>query len=177
MLRRSSSWRRGWPRAFALSAAKWTSSARRSDSSRVVARPLWQGHTRSIYARSPIRRAVKRNGTSFPRWASMPSTALFRWVCACSRRFLISDSSSSSTARRIASLPARLLVGAGSEFCRRGLMQADLGHELREAGIGAERVGHGLNGEVDEAVGTLLLGAVKPVERPVVFTEARLNSH
>src|SRR5260370_27287862 len=55
-------------------------------------------------------------------------------------------------------------------------MQADLGHELREAGIGAERVGHGLNGEVDEAVGTLLVGAVKPVERRVVFTEASVNS-
>ncbi len=54
-------------------------------------------------------------------------------------------------------------------------MEADLGHELGEARVGAERVGHGLSTQIDEAVVALLVGAIKPVEGRSVFAETSVN--
>src|SRR5712664_179555 len=56
------------------------------------------------------------------------------------------------------------------------LVQANLSHELGKARVGTKGVGHGFNGEVDEAVGTLIVSSVKPVERRVVFTQASVDS-
>src|SRR6267143_2146664 len=64
-----------------------------------------------------------------------------------------------------------------SQFSRyRPLVQANLGHELGKARIGAQRIGHGIGAKIDEAVVTLLVGSIKPIESGVVVTEARVNS-
>ena len=59
---------------------------------------------------------------------------------------------------------------------RRRSVQADLGHELGEAGVGADAVGHGIDIEVDEPVDFFLEGKVQQAKRFVFFAQADMDS-
>src|SRR5215472_7559712 len=46
--------------------------------------------------------------------------------------------------------------------------------QLREASLGAQRIGHGFDTEVDEAIGALVVCPIEPVEGCAVFSEAQV---
>jgi hypothetical protein len=56
------------------------------------------------------------------------------------------------------------------------LVQADLSHELREARVGAQGVGHRIDVQVDEAVDAFLEGKVEQAKGFVFFTKADVDS-
>src|SRR5439155_25910867 len=63
----------------------------------------------------------------------------------------------------------------GGCFCRRGLVETDFGHELGEARVGAERVGHWVSIQVDEAVDLFVVGEVEEAKGFVGFAETDMN--
>src|SRR5438477_12718921 len=57
----------------------------------------------------------------------------------------------------------------------RGLVEPDLGHELGETRVGAQRVGHGVDVQVDEAVDFFLEGEVQQSEAFVFFPQSKVD--
>jgi hypothetical protein len=55
-------------------------------------------------------------------------------------------------------------------------MESDLGHELGEARVGADGVGHGIDVQVDQAVDAFLVGEVEQAEGFVRFAQADVDS-
>ena len=89
----------------------------------------------------------------------MPSIALSRWACVCSQPFLIAEGRSSNLGGGV--LPFRQGFRGCKEFCRTGLVESNLGHELGETRVGAQGVGHGIDIQVDEPVDAFLEGEVE----------------
>src|SRR5216684_192387 len=65
--------------------------------------------------------------------------------------------------------------GTELRFEATSLPKADLGHELGEARVGAQRVGHGINVQVHEAVNAFVIGEGQQAEGFVWFPQPHVD--
>src|SRR5260370_6697839 len=109
--------------------------------------------------------------------ASLCSERTKRWPRVVHERGLLHNlrSSKSSSNTRTGSTPSRRAPLECGESSRRQLTKSDLVEQLLEASVGAERVGQGLDLEIDKAVDALQVGVVEQAECLVLLAQADVD--